>query len=144
MALRPTIINKFGKIMGWGNITTTIGLRQVEGITAISYSDSKEFENVYGAGGYPIGEGEGNYAAKASVTLLKEEQIGLLDSLPAGQGLTEIEPFDITVTYKYNNRIYTDVIRNCRFMGAGTDGNQNDKSLAYQYSIKCSHIDWNV
>ena len=33
--------------------------RQVEGITALSYKDSKEKENIYGAGEFPVGRGEG-------------------------------------------------------------------------------------
>lgn len=73
MALLGTLINKFGKIAGWNSVKVVMLGRQVEGITALSYKDSKEKENIYGAGEFPVGRGEGNYKAEASITLLKEE-----------------------------------------------------------------------
>ena len=73
MALLGTLINKFGKIAGWNSVKVVMLGRQVEGITALSYKDSKEKDNIYGAGEFPVGRGEGNYKAEASITLLKEE-----------------------------------------------------------------------
>lgn len=76
-----TLINKFGRVAGWNNVKVVMLGRQVEGITALSYKDSVEKENVYGAGGMPVGRGEGNYKAEASITLLKEEVNALLLAL---------------------------------------------------------------
>lgn len=50
MALLGTLINKFGKIAGWNSVKVVMLGRQVEGITALSYKDSKEKDNIYGAG----------------------------------------------------------------------------------------------
>ena len=66
MALLGTLINKFGKIAGWNSVKVVMLGRQVEGITALSYKDSKEKDNIYGAGEFPVGRGEGNYKAEAS------------------------------------------------------------------------------
>ena len=103
MALLGTLINKFGKIAGWNSVKVVMLGRQVEGITALSYKDSKEKDNIYGAGEFPVGRGEGNYKAEASITLLKEE---VTDN--------------------------------------GVDVKQGDKSIATQFTLLPSHIDWNV
>ena len=47
MALLGTLINKFGRVAGWNNVQVVMLGRQVEGITALSYKDSVEKENVY-------------------------------------------------------------------------------------------------
>ncbi len=144
MALGTTLLNKFGRLTGWNNITTTMLGRDLEGITELSYDDSVEKENGYGAGGFPIGRGEGNYAAKASITLLKEEADALQLSLGPGKRLTDIAPFDIAVSYDYLGKIYKDRIRNAEFTGRGVEVKQNDKTIATQFELIISHIDWNV
>lgn len=137
------LINKFGNVSGWNSVSLTMLGRTVEGITEISYNDSMEKENVYGAGGYPIGRGEGNYKAECSITLLKEEIIALQTVLAPGKRFVDIAPFDIIVTYKYKSLIYRDIIRNCEFQGNGVDVKQNDKSIAQKFDLIVSHIDWN-
>ena len=130
MALLGTLINKFGRVAGWNNVQVVMLGRQVE--------------NVYGAGGMPVGRGEGNYKAEASITLLKEEVNALLLALGPGKRITDIEPFDIPVVYKYKNFMLKDVIRNVEFTDNGVDVKQGDKSIAVQFTLLPSHIDWNV
>ena len=139
-----SIINKFGRVAGWNSISTTMLGRVVEGITELSYNDTTDKENLYGAGGMPIGRGEGNYKANSSITLLKEEVAAILMALEPGKRLQDIAPFDITVQYEYNNFIYKDRIRNCEFIGNGIDVKQGDKSIATKYELIISHIDWNI
>ena len=117
MALLGTLINKFGKIAGWNSVKVVMLGRQVEGITALSYKDSKEKDNIYGAGEFPVGRGEGNYKAEA---------------------------FDIPVMYEYKGLVMKDVIRNVEFTDNGVDVKQGDKSIATQFTLLPSHIDWNV
>lgn len=138
------LINKFGKMAGWNNVTLTLLGRDVEGITELSYNDSEEKENVYGAGKMPIGRGSGNYKAECSITLYKEEITALQRSLAPGKRLTDIAPFDIAVSYEYDGFIYKDRIRNCEFTGNGVDVKQNDKSIATKFDLIVSHINWNV
>lgn len=144
MSVIGTLINKFGRMAGWNNVKVVMLGRLVEGITALSYKDSVEKENVYGAGNMPVGRGEGNYKAEASITLLKEEVNALLLALGAGKRITDIEPFDIPVIYEYNGFILKDVIRNVEFTDNGVDVKQGDKSIATQFTLLPSHIDWNV
>lgn len=144
MTLETLLINKFGKVAGWNSITTTMMGRDVEGILELSYDDSVEKENIYGAGKMPIGRGEGNYAAKCSITLLKEEVDAIQLSLGRGKRLTDIAPFDMAVSYDYLSKIYKDRIRNCEFTGRSVEVKQNDKSIATKFELIVSHIDWNI
>lgn len=139
-----TIINKFGRLAGWNSITVNMLGRDVEGISELSYTDGVEKENVYGAGAYPVGRGAGNYSAKASITLLKEEIVALQRSIGPGKRLSDIAPFDINVHYEYDNFMYKDRIRNCEFAGNGREIKQNDKSVSYKFELIVSHIDWNI
>jgi len=135
------IINKFGKLTGWNAVTVNILGRDMEGITAVEYNDEQEIENAYGAGGYPIGETDGNYTPTASLTIFLEENQALLRSIPQGKRIQDIAPFDVNVVYEVNGRIYTDILRNCRFMNNGRTVQQNDKTMTFQYNLKLSHID---
>lgn len=73
MARETRIINKFGVMTGWNSITANVMGRDLEGISALAYSDSETKENVYGSGKYPVGRSRGNYEPTASFTLYKEE-----------------------------------------------------------------------
>jgi hypothetical protein len=144
MPRTKNLINRFGKLAGWNSITVNMMGRDIEGITELAYDDSMEKENAYGAGPFPIGRAEGNYTAKASITLLVEERIALQRSLTPGMRIQDIAPFDINVQYDYNGFLYRDRIRNCEFTGNAVEVKQNDKTIAYKYDLIVSHIDWNV
>lgn len=138
------LINKFGAMAGWNNVIVVLLGRVLEGITELSYSDKVEMENVYGAGGMPIGRAKGNYSATLSMTLYREEVIALQQSLPPGRRIQDIEPFDIVVHYEYNNYICKDVIRNCQFTNNAVEVKQNDKTIAVKFEMITSHIDHNA
>jgi len=139
-----TIKNKFGSMVGWNKVTINMMGRDVEGITELEYSDTIEMENSYGAGMYPVGRGQGNYQAKASITIFIEEAIAIQRSLLPGKYLAEINPFDVTVEYEYTKIKYKDRIRNCQFKGRGVAVKQGDKTIAYKFELLPSHIDWNI
>lgn len=138
-----TLANKFGQLGGWNNVTVNLLGRDLEGITELEYDDSQEIENVYGAGKMPIGQGEGNYAAKAAITLLIEEKMALQAQLPAGKRLSDLL-FDAVVEYDYEGTLYKDIIRNCRIMDNGVAVKQGDKTIATKHNIVCTHISWGV
>jgi len=139
-----TIINAFGKMAGWNSVTCRLFGRDVVGIKKVAYDDDKDIDNEYGAGDMPIGEGEGNYKAKASIELTLEERLAIQNSLPRGTRIQDIAAFPIVVSYEYQGRIYKDVIMNCRFKNNGVDVKQGDKSISTDFSLKTSHINWNV
>jgi hypothetical protein len=141
---KSAIVNKFGKMVGWNDTKVNMLGRDVEGITAIEYDDTQELENIMGAGSKPIGRGTGNYQAKASITLHKEEVVALQRSLAPGARLSSIAPFDVTVHYEYQGFMYKDRIRNCQFKGNGVSVKQGDKSMPQKFDLIISHIDWNI
>ncbi|MBV7268372.1 hypothetical protein [Winogradskyella luteola] len=145
MTTDTTIINKFGTMQGWNDITVNLLSRDVEGITELAYDDTVKKENVPGAGMYPVGRSKGNYEAKASITLYKEEADAIKAALATGRRLQNILPFDINVQYqKGNGEIVKDRIRNCEFMNDGVDVKNNDGTISTKYDLIVSHIEWNV
>lgn len=145
MTTDATIINRFGQMTGWNNIVVNLLSRDVEGITELSYDDSVSKEHAYGAGKYPVGRGEGNYEANASITLYKEEVDGLQGALATGQRIQDILPFDINVQYeKKDGSIQKDRIRNCEFTNNGVEVKNNDGTISIKFDLIVSHIEWNV
>ncbi|MEI8087001.1 MAG: hypothetical protein WCG93_12375 [Paludibacter sp.] len=142
--MNTTIINKYGKLAGWNSITVNMLGRDVEGIKEVEYSDSTEKENAFGAGNMPIGRGEGNYTAKASITLFVEEEMALQQSLPPGKRFSDVAPFDVAVEYEFNGFKYTDRVRNAEFTGRSVAIKQGDKTIANKHELIVSHVDWNV
>lgn len=140
--MNATIINKFGRLVGWNNITMRFLDRNLEGITEAEYDDNVEMDNEGGAGKYPVGYTEGNYRAKFSVTLFSEEQQRLLDSIPPGMRIQDIPPFPSIMEYDRNGRIVKDVVQNCKFKNMGRAIKQGDGKIVYKHEILCSHIDW--
>ena len=131
------IVNRLGKIAGWNSITFRAFGRDVIGIKKVAY------DNEYGAGGFPVGETEGNYQAKAGIDLLNEEYIALADSIPKGKRIQDITG-DIVVEYQYEGRKIKDVIHNVRFKNNGVDVKQGDGSIVRSFNLKTSHITWNA
>lgn len=142
--MNVTIINKFGRIVGWNNVTMRFLNRNLEGITKIMYKDNVQMQNEPGAGKFPVGQSEGNYTATASVTLFSEEMQALQKSLPPGTRIQDIPPFPIIVEYDRNGVIQTDVIQNCKFMDNGREISQGDGKILHECQLLTSHIDWNI
>jgi len=139
------IINKFGTMQGWNSVTANFLGRDAEGITEISYDDEVTKENVKGAGMMPIGRAVTGYEANASITLMKEEVDALMRSLPKGKRLQDISPFDINVVYiNQDFVVQIDRIRNCEFTNVGVAVKQGDGTIATEYKLIVSHIEWNI
>jgi len=139
------LINKYGNMQGWNNVTINLLGRDVEGISSIKYDDKVAKENVYGAGQYPIGRSQGNYEASCTINLYKEESDGIQAALPEGVGIHEIPPFDILVEYELSTgKIKRDRIRNCEFTGRGVEIKSGDGTSSFEHELICSHIEWNV
>lgn len=138
------LINKFGKLGGWNDVTMNFLGRDVEGITDLEYDDELDIETVMGQGAFPIGYGEGNYKAKASFTLYNEEWNALQMSLPAGSPMSFIAPFPVIVEYDYNGFKKKDVFT-IKIKGRGVAVKQGDKTIAYKANVVVlGKINWNV
>ncbi len=141
---RSTIINKFGRMAGWNSIQVNMLGRDVEGITELEYNDSLDIEVARGQGAYPIGYGEGNYEAKAAISLYTEEWNALQRSLLPGMSIAEIAPFPIVVEYEYDGFKMKDVFT-AKLKGRGVAVKQGDKTIAYKADlVVLGKINWNI
>ena len=142
MSQGTTVINRFGKIIGWNSTKVRFGGRTFEAIEEIEYEETQDIEGVKGNGGYDIGIGEGNISTQGSITLLKEEVIAMQRSLPPGKKFTDMAAQDIPVVFKLNDgTIYKDVLRNARWMkNHGTIVKQGDKKIAVKFPLYFSHV----
>ena len=140
-----TIVNKFGKMQGWNSVTVNMLGRDLEGITELEYNDTTEIEGARGAGMYFVGYGEGNYEAKCSITLFKEEVDLLQSALPKGASLSSIPAFNIVAEYDLDLAKTKDIIQYCKIKGRGVAVKQGDKTIAYKYELFVGgRILWNV
>lgn len=140
-----TIVNKFGKMQGWNSVTVNMLGRDIEGITELDYDDNIEIEGARGAGMYFVGYGEGNYEAKTSITLFKEEIDLLQSALPKGASLSSIPAFNIVAEYDRDLTKTKDIIQYCKIKGRGIAVKQGDKTIAYKFDLFVGgRILWNV
>lgn len=137
------IVNKFGTLLGWKDITFNLMGRDVEGITEIEYEDDQTIENEYGAGKMPIGTSEGNYTAKGTISMYAEEHIAILKSLPKGTRLQDVNIPAIPVIYGIDEVATKDVLNNVRILNNVRSFKQGDGKIIMKFNLKISHIDWN-
>lgn len=138
------LINKFGKLTGWNDVTMNFLGRDVEAITDLEYDDEVDIETVMGQGAFPIGYGEGNYKAKAGFTLLLEEWNAIQRALPPGSPVSMIAPFPVVVQYEYDGFVMKDVFL-AKLKGRGVAVKQGDKTIGYKANVVVlGKINWNV
>ncbi|MBL7902947.1 MAG: hypothetical protein JNK73_13200 [Bacteroidia bacterium] len=143
--MQPTIINRFGKIVGWNNITLRLYGRDVEAFNEIEYHDKQNMANEYGGGKYPIGQSEGNYETEnCSISFYSEELIALQKSIPPGKRIMDAPPAEVIVMYDYNGVIYKDIWRSSRPMNNGRAAKNSDGKIVTKIDFLVSHIDWSV
>ncbi len=131
-----------GVAYSWAIITINILGATIYGTVSISYQDSIQKENNYGAGGYPVSRGSGNYEAKASLTLYAEEVQKLVAVAP-NKNLAFIPPFDIQVSFEPTaGVIVTHTIRACEFMGNSIEAKQGDKKIETKFDLVVGDILW--
>lgn len=135
-----------GTAYGWSSIEINILGVAVVGVSAISYEETQEMENIYGAGSYPVARGYGNITTTGSITLHMSEVEALQAAAPNGNGrIQEIPEFDITISYLPADTasLRTHVLKNVRFSKNARAVNQNDKNIAVEIPLQISHIQWN-
>lgn len=131
-----------GQAYAYSDIVVTILGQPVAGITAITYSDSQEITENYGAGQFPVSRGLGKIESEASITIDRTELNAILSAAP-GNRLQNIGEFDITVSYvPANSAPVTDIIKNCRFKNTPSGGSEGDSNIVSELELAVSHILW--
>ncbi|BAQ92547.1 Phage-like element PBSX protein XKDM [uncultured Mediterranean phage uvMED] len=131
-----------GTAYSYADIVVTILGQPVAGITSVTYSDSQEITENFGAGRFPVSRGLGAIEATGSITIDRAELNALISVAPLKR-LQNIAEFDITVTYlPANSTPVTDILRNCRFKTTPSGGSQGDANIVSEIELAVTHIDW--
>jgi predicted RNase H-like nuclease len=127
----------------WGQVAIRALGNVFVGVEKISYEEKQSIENNYGAGNYPIGQGQGKIEATCSFTLFQEELEALQAAAP-GRRLQAIPNFDITVTFipEATQALVTHTIRNCRIKNNKRDMSSGDTKVTAEIEVLPSHIDF--
>lgn len=141
---KVTIINKFGKLIGWNDVTVRLLGRNIEGITEVEYEDESDEKFEPGAGGYPVGESSGNYTATCSITVYAEEMVAMQASLPPTIRIHQVPRFSVVVKQERLGKPVKDIIKNFRIHGFGKAFKNGDGKVVHKCKCSCSHIEWNA
>lgn len=140
MANIPPLIN--GKSYEWSDITVNIMGVPIVGITNVSYGETQDITNIYGAGRFPVSRGYGKVEPTAKLTLLMEEISNIMTVAPAGR-IQDIPEFDIVVAY-LDTALFPRIhkLRNARFKMNNFDISVSDTSIPVEVELIISHIEW--
>lgn len=113
----------------WAHISFVVFGRVIKGITEIAYDKDRKKENSYGGGDEPISRGYGNVEYTASITLFRDEWLGIIAVSPNNDP-TQIPAFDIPVVFG-GSRItaQTDVLQACEFTKDSMKAAQGETKL---------------
>jgi hypothetical protein len=133
-----------GLLYSWADIRISLLGRDVVGILAIDYSDGLTTKPVYGRGVKRIGRVSGMYEASATITLEMSEVEALNLSLPAGNSLYDIAPFDVTVVYvNAEQLLVTHVLKQCVFTKQDRSSKAGEvKEIEVKLPLDVAEIDW--
>ncbi|OON67814.1 hypothetical protein [Hymenobacter sp. CRA2] len=131
-----------GVAYGWADINAQALGRTILGITAISYEDTQEITDNFGAGIFPVSRGYGKNECKASITVEAKESERLAQAIGSGR-LQDIPPFPIVVSYQNAaNRLVTHKLMNAQFKGNKRDVKSGDTAIQVEHELIISHIEW--
>jgi hypothetical protein len=133
-----------GQLYSWANIAVTLLGRDIAGILAIDYDDGMTVKKVMGRGTRRIGRVVGNYDAAGALTLEMSEVEALNLSVPAGQTIYDIAPFDITVTYTNPDQLLVcHVLQQCTFTKQNRGSKAGEvKEIEVKLALDIAQINW--
>lgn len=139
MAFGQVLVN--GVNYAWGNISFVVFGRIIKGITEVSYDKDRKKENNYGWQSEPISRGYGNVEYTASITLYREELLGLIDIAPDGD-ITKLPAFDIPVVFGGDRvNVQTDYLRAAEFTKDALKATQGDLKLLVTLPLIIAGVD---
>lgn len=139
MAFQP-LVN--GTAYAWSQIELRLFDTPVAGVTAISYEETQEMQDNFGAGNRPVSRGYGRIETSGSITLEMSEVEALQAAAPGGR-LSAIPEFTVTVSYlPEGGNIVTHRLNNCRFRGNKREISSGDMNVEVELELMVSHVDW--
>ncbi len=139
---RTPLVN--GTAYSWVDITVSLFGVPVAGIQSVSYEQTGEIVNNYGAGRLPVSQGNGKIECTASITIDRAEYNALIASAP-GKNLMNIPNFDVVVAYlPEGSAPVADIIKNCRFKKMVGGASEGDTNVVAELELVPSHVEWNA
>jgi hypothetical protein len=133
---------------GWKDIDTVILGNIPVFISEITYKVTKNRQNKYGRGDQPVARVSGNKEYECTMTLGIEEMAQIEAAVAAkyGEGYdpTDVEPFDIPVTYDNGKVVKQDVIRGFQWNEWAGGASQGDTTIDKTLPGICAGIDFAV
>lgn len=132
---------------GWKDIDVVILGNIPTFISEITYTTTHEKQNGYGRGNKPVRRQRGNKTYEVNMVLGIEEAIQIEQAIQAQFGVgfdpTDLQPFDIPVTYDNGEEVVTDIIRDFEWTEWGRGAAQGDMEINQTVPGICSEIIFN-
>jgi hypothetical protein len=133
---------------GWNDMDVVLFGSVAVHITQMSYSVTREKANGYGKGSKPVRRSRGKKTYEdVTMSLAMSELLAIRDALKAKYGdgfdLTDVEPFDIAVSYDNGQRVVVDVIKDFEWTKDGGGGSEGDQDIIVELPGICSDILFN-
>lgn len=130
----------------FADITIVMLGRTLEGFTGVEYEVEQSKNLVYGRGNNPTAITKGKKTPTASIDLNQSEVEALQDAAGKGKDITDIPPFDITITYQAiaGGVVRTDVLRNCQFTKVSKGMQNDDTNMNKNYPLILTKVEFNV
>lgn len=129
---------------GWGDIDILFLGNIPLHISELTFGVRQSKSNGYGRGRKPNRRGRGKKEYSVTMTLGYEEVRKIRAAIKAKYGvsadLTDVDPFDIVITYNAGTIISSDIIQCFEWMDDKGGGQEDDELLNYQLEGICSDI----
>ena len=118
----------------WADVQVSMMGKLVTKIRSVKYKSSQEKEALYAAGNKPVAVQPGNKSYSGSISLLQSEFIALQNAAGTTYDVTDLPPFDITVSYLIAGAKTPHIkqIKMCEFTDAEEGMSQNDKFMTIE------------
>lgn len=138
-----------GREYEWADITVIAGGRDIEGLTAIEYSEKQEKNTIYGKGNKPLAIQKGNKSYEGSITIYQSELNTLQELARATTGSTSIMGLNLNAVVCYGNPTQGEVMTvdrlfNIQFTEAKKGMKQGDGNMEVQLPFICTDIKYNA
>lgn len=117
------------KEYSWCDVSTVIGGRVLDGLTAIEYSVKQDKEAIFGRGSDPHSIGRGNRTHEGKLTVLQSEYEAMVRDAKENDILNL--SIDITVSFipQDGGQMVTDILQGVEFTEDAKKANQGDKNM---------------
>jgi hypothetical protein len=135
-----------GKEYDFEDIKVKIFDKEPIGVTSVKYGHKQETKLQHGTGKHAISYTRGKYEATGEIGLLQSEFEAMQRTLPKGKSLTDIPPFDITVSYAMegDTNAVTDILKGCFFTEVSKELKTGGEAMEIKLPIIVTRILYNA